>query len=569
MFRNRRVLVFLGCGALLFVCGVGLLATWLLTGAKPGQLSWDAPTFRKSVMSFGYKVYANPQVAEGKYFLSKIVLKNTGGRPIRDLTVSYQIPDYIPWTTPEVASELPPGTSTVKLYYPKFPERITHLANQTTASLEIKLQWREEGGTAKEQVLRDDFTMYGVNEVQYSDLPADDILTWYDQWNLAQFVVCMVTPNDPVVKEYAAAITKRMGGTLAGATQDPDQIVELMKATYDYMRETGMRYASAEGVPVSIGDVRTLVQTVRLPRDVITSNNGLCIELAILWASVLDQLGCQTCIVMRPGHAFTIVIAGDKYYPVECTAITPKAVGQTSDVPFEKAVEMATEDLQKQQYKIFFPVQKYRGEGYASPELPDVDVDKVKGMLVTREREVEESTKIAQAQNQNQNQNQSQPPPHDTQEGTPAQNQPPPAQQGMAQYQNSAGLLTFSYPDSWKVMQPPTQLGITFRVYDPSSLMGMDVVEVPNANSTNEALKAVVRAFARAGSRIRVEDSKKQGDLTVVLGHTSGSSGENEWFGVFRPVRGGVIGVAAGSPASSFQSNRQSLLHLLDSVRFP
>ena len=407
--------------------------------------------------------------------------------------------------------------------------------------------------------------------MQYSDLPADDILTWYDQWNLAQFVVCMVTPNDPIVKEYAAAITKRMGGTLAGATQDPDQIVELMKATYDYMRETGMRYASAEGVPVSIGDARTLVQTVRLPRDVITTNNGLCIELAILWASILDQLGCQTCIVMRPGHAFAIVVAGDKYYPVECTAITPKAVGQTAEVPFEKAMEMALEDLQKQQYKIFFPVQKFRGDGYASPELPDVDVDKVKGMLVSREREAaDEAKNVAQVQNQNQNQNQPPAPPaQDTQEGTPAQNQPPPAEQGMSHFEHSAGLVSFSYPNSWKVLQPPTQLGITFRVYDPSTAMGMDVVEVPRATTANEAIKVVGRAFARTGGRIRVEDSKVQGDLTVVLGHTTGSSGENEWFGVFRPVRGGVIGVAAGSPASNFQSNRQALLKLLDTVRFP
>jgi hypothetical protein len=495
------------------------------------------------------------------------VLKNTGGRPIRDLTVSYQVPDYIPWTTPEVASELPSGTSVVKLYYPKFPERITHLANQTTASLEIKLQWREEGGSTKEQVLRDDFTIYGVNEVQYSDLPADDILTWYDQWNLAQFVVCMVTPNDPIVKEYAAAITKRIGGTLAGATQDPDQIVELMKATYDYMRETGMRYASAEGVPVSIGDARTLVQTVRLPRDVITTNNGLCIELAILWASILDQLGCQTCIVMIPGHAFTVVVAGDKYYPVECTAITPKAVGATADVPFEKAMEIALGNLQKQQYKIFFPVQKFRGDGYASPELPDVEVDKIKQMLASREREAADATKnVAQTQNQ---------PPaprgQDTQEGTsaPAQNQPPPTEQGMSHFEHSAGLVSFSYPDSWKVLQPPTQLGITFRVYDPSTAMGMDVVEVPRATSASEALKVVGRAFARTGGRIRVEDSKMQGDLTVILGHTTGSSGENEWFGVFRPVRGGVIGVAAGSPAANFQSNRQALLKLLDTVRFP
>jgi hypothetical protein len=139
----------------------------------------------------------------------------------------------------------------------------------------------------------------------------------------------------------------------------------------------------------------------------------------------------------------------------------------------------------------------------------------------------------------------------------------------MAHFEHSAGLVSFSYPDSWKVLQPPTQMGITFRVYDPSTAMGMDVVEVPNVNSASEALKAVGRAFARTGSHLRVEDSKKQGDLTVVLGHTTGSGGENEWFGVFRPVRGGVIGVAAGSPASNFQSNRQVLLQLLDTVRFP
>src|ERR1700731_213233 len=563
MFGNRRVLAFLACGVVLFVCGAGLLAFWALSSAKPAKLSWDPPTVRKSLMSFGYKVYANAQVADGKYFLSKLVLKNTGGRPIHGLTVSYQIPDYIPWTTPEVSGDLPPGNSVVELYYPKFSERITRLANQTTATLEIKLQWREEGSGPKEQVLRDDFLIYGVNEVQYSELPADDMLTWYDQWNLAQFVICMVTPNDPIVKEYAAAITKRIGGTLAGATQDPDQIVELMKATDNYMRGTGMRYASPEGVPVSIGDTRTLVQTVRLPRDVITTNNGLCIELAILWASILDQLGCQTCIVMIPGHAFTVVVAGDKYYPVECTAITPKAVGATADVPFEKAMEIALGNLQKQQYKIFFSVQKFRGEGYASPELPDVEVNKIKEMLASREREASDAGKNV-AQNQP-----PAPPAQDTQEGAPAQNQPPSTEQGMSHFEHSAGLVSFSYPDSWKVLQPPTQLGITFRVYDPSTAMGMDVVEVPRATTASEAIKVVGRAFARIGGHIRVEDSKVQGDLTVVLGHTTGSSGENEWFGVFRPVRGGVIGVAAGSPASNFQSNRQALLKLLDTVRFP
>ena len=227
---------------------------------------------------------------------------------------------------------------------------------------------------------------------------------------------------------------------------------------------------------------------------------------------------------------------------------------------------MAMEDLQKQQSKIFFPVQQYRGEGYASPELPDVDVDKVKGMLVSREREATEVAakrvrpKPASGAGYSRGVSRTE---STTGESTSS------CEQGMAHFEHSAGLVSFSYPDSWKVLQPPSQMGITFRVYDPSTAMGMDVVEVPNVSSANEALRAVGRAFARTGSHLRVEDSKKQGDLTVVLGHTTGSGGENEWFGVFRPVRGGVIGVAAGSPASNFQSNRQALLQLLDTVRFP
>jgi hypothetical protein len=556
MFRNLRGLAFLACGALFVVCGAGLLGFWVLTSPKPGALSWDTPTIRKSVMSFGYKVYANQQVADGRYFLSKLVLKNTGGRSIHDLTISYQVPDYIPWTTPEVSGDLPPGTSIVATYYPKFPDRITNLENQTTASLEIKMQWKEEGGSAKEQVLRDDFTIYGVNEVQYSDLPADDILTWYDQWNLAQFIVCMVTPNDPVVKEYAAAITKRMGGTLAGATQDPEQVAELMKATYDYMRETGMRYASAEGVPVTIGDIRTLVQTVRLPRDVIISNNGLCIELAILWASIMDHLGCQAYIVMRPGHAFTVVQVGDKSIPIECTAITPKAVGEKEDVPFEKAVQMAWDDLGKQKYKIFYSVQQYRAQGYSSPELPGVDVDKIKAMFVAREQEAAGANNNVVQNRQPDEQND--------------QNRPPqPAEQGLVQYQDSNNLVSFSYPQSWQSIQPPTQLDVTFRVYDPSTFMGMDVLEIPNVNTSREALSVIQTAFARNGLRLAVDDRKSQGDLTVVLGHTQARSGNTQWFAILHPVRGGVVGVAAGCPSAQFQANRPILLKLLDTVRFP
>jgi hypothetical protein len=101
---------FLRIGAVILVlAGIAMLAAWIFSGAKSGRLAWDPPVVRKTLMSFAYKVYANPEVADGRYFLSKAVLKNTGSGPIRDLAVSYQVPDYIPWTTPEVTNALPAG----------------------------------------------------------------------------------------------------------------------------------------------------------------------------------------------------------------------------------------------------------------------------------------------------------------------------------------------------------------------------------------------------------------------------------------------------------------------------
>jgi hypothetical protein len=491
-------------------------------------------------MSFAYKVYANPEVADGRYFLSKAVLKNTGSGPIRDLAVSYQVPDYIPWTTPEVTNALPAGSTLVKVFYPKFTDKVSRLANKTTATLEIKLQWRErEGGPLKEEVLRDNFTLLGVNEVQYSDLPNEDIATWYDNWTLAQFIVCMVTPNDPVVKEYAAAITERTGGSMAGVTRSPKDVIELMKATYEYMSATGMRYAGAKGVPEKIGGDTKLVQTVRLPRDVITSNNGLCIELAILWASIMDQLGCESYIVMRPGHAFTIVMAEGQMFPIECTAITPKAVGSEDFVPFEQAVKMAAEDFQKQEFKIPYSVRQMQAAGYASPELPDIDIEKIKNILASRNR--------------------SAPPQGQGQSGPAA---------GMEQYAHPYGLISFAYPQNWQMRQAVPQVGNTFCAGDINSQANVQLYEVPNVKDTRTAMNMIVQAIGRLGARVSVEDARTQGNLSFFQGSTTGPGGYFHWLGVFRAMPGGVIGITLGCPEASFEANRALFNQIIGTVHF-
>lgn len=540
---------FLRIGAvILILAGIGMLAAGAFSGASPGKLAWDPPVVRKTLMSFAYKVYANPEVAEGRYFLSKVVLKNTGAGPIRDLAVSYQVPDYIPWTTPEVTNALPAGSTLVQVFYPKFTDKVSRLANQTTVTLEIRLQWRErEGGPLKEEVLRDNFTLLGVNEVQYSDLPNEDIATWYDSWTLAQFTVCMVTPNDPVVKEYAAAITERTGGSMAGATRSPQDVVELMKATYEYMVATGLRYAGAKGVPEKIGGESKLVQTVRLPRDVILSNNGLCIELAILWASIMDQLGCESYIVMLPGHAFTIVMAEGQMFPIECTAITPKAVGSEKFVPFAQAVKMAADEFQKQELKIPYSVRQLQVAGYASPELPDIDIEKIKNILAGRNRSAVRMP---------------------AQTVAPQGQEPSAPAAGLAQYVHPRGLISFGYPQNWQMRQPVPRIGNTFCVSDMNSQASVQLYEVPNVNDPRTAMNLIVQAIGRMGAQVSVEDTEMQGNVYLFQGSTAGPGGYFHWLGVFRAVPGGVIGITIGCPQANFEANRALFNQIIGTVNF-
>jgi hypothetical protein len=554
-------------GALVcMVAGIAMLVMWGLSGGAPARLEIQSVVVRKALMSFGYKVYANPEVADGRYFLGKVVLKNSGGRPVHDLAISYQVPDYIGWTTPEVTKVVPGGSTVVHAYYPKFPASIATLNNQTTATLEIKIQWREAvDGPLKEEVRRDNFAIRGVNEVQYSDLPADEIATWYDQWTTAQFVVCMVTPNDPYVKEFTAEITKRMGGSMAGVTRTPQEVAELMKATYDYMIETGMRYAGAKGVPEKIGDVQTLVQSIRLPRDVIKHNQGLCIELAILWAAVMDQLGCESYIVLRPGHAYTIVVSQGQSFPIECTAITPKAVGSATPVAFAQAVEMAMKDLNEQPLKMLLSVRQYQSDGYASPELPDVDIDKIKAVLNAPDRVRQAAPQVVVVQQGGQ-------PQWNGQTG-PAGPLAPPHQgggalAGIARYDHRAGLVSFSYPQTWQMQPAVAQIGNTFAVGDLTTQAAVQVYEVPNVDDPNTAMSMIAQAIGQFGSQVMVQDSRTQGNVTAIQGITLGPGGQFQWQGVFRTVPGGVIGIVAGAPAQTYEANRAAFNQILGTIQF-
>src|ERR1041385_6841214 len=99
---SRKPLMFTGLA--LAAIGLGLIGYSQFSKSNGNLL---VKVFhQRTLISGAYKAYGNPDAAGGKYWFGKVILENTGRGSVKDIKVSYQIPDFISWTTPDEAPEL-------------------------------------------------------------------------------------------------------------------------------------------------------------------------------------------------------------------------------------------------------------------------------------------------------------------------------------------------------------------------------------------------------------------------------------------------------------------------------
>ena len=576
----RKLLIILGAAAAL--SGLLLLgAAAAHVGVAPAKLTWNPPEFRSALMTFAYKVYGNPKMEDGRHYLSKITFKNAGQRPITDFAISYKLQDYIPWTDPETMPEIPAGFSFAKLYYPRLPAEVTKLRTPTTCALQVKVQWKEDG-QAKSETFRHDVLLRSVNELTYCDLPAGEVESWFDQFDTADFAVAMVTPSDPVVAAYASEITKLAGGTVAGVTGGPREIYRLCGAAYEYMCRTGLRYTGDNGVPANYDDVKTFAQAVRLPRDVIENNNGLCIELAIMWASVLKHLNVEAALVVVPGHCYVIAYSPEmglplnEGIPIECTAITPQAVGSKTPLSFDDAYKMAVEETKKHEEDgriLFLPVSEYQQMGFTPPELPDVDVAKITDLLDRRLTTASRSNPPAPNQNSNA------PLATQPQESEPPAQAPPPEQTLTPQqpgrqtinWTHPVGYVSIDFPANFVSVKPPVNPGnvLLLVAVNPATTLECDVFQVVGTENPGAAWQYVVRSCAKHNIHLKLATSKAGDRGMVYFGGTTNSRGVmRQWIAAGKPVPNGVLFVSAGVDQLAWKTQSNSALALMNNVHF-
>ena len=217
-----------------------------------------------------------------------------------------------------------PGESVVVNCYPSFQDKIIE---KTTSSREQVNIWIT-GSNISDIEQNFAIDIKGRNEFIYSCIPADEIRTSAEYFDNMPLLTCFVTPEDPIIKYYTQKIQEKvLKGEAASVENKETEGVRFMTGIYYATLISHMVYSGTSGVPAKIDDVSSLIQSIRLPREVITGKTGLCIELTLLYASIMMNAGMDPIIYLIPGHAYPGFRMNGNYYAIESTGIGGEGLG--------------------------------------------------------------------------------------------------------------------------------------------------------------------------------------------------------------------------------------------------
>ena len=138
---------------------------------------------------------------------------------------------------------------------------------------------------------------------------------WGQKFSNAQVAARWVTPHDPSVLQLVSEAREfarrgRMAG-YSGATGDSAAIarhvVDQAKAVFQAMRNSGISYVNSLFV---MGSYVGEAQRVRLPSETLRLNVANCMDVSVVFASAMENLGMQPLLILGPGHAIVGVRLG-------------------------------------------------------------------------------------------------------------------------------------------------------------------------------------------------------------------------------------------------------------------
>lgn len=505
------------------------------------------------IMPAAHNVYSNENVLYGMHYLFKAKITNNTDAKLEGLSVSYEIPGLIEWEELEVVGEMLPGQTVSVVCYPKFDQKIAKKTNETVEKTNIKITWK--GADEKDEIEESfDFIITNRNEFVYTSLPKEEISGWGDIMSNAPLLACFVTPNDPIVKYYTQNIQEKvLKGETASVTKTPEEAIRLLAGIYQATIQSGMVYSGTKGIPENTTDVSQFSQHNRLPREVITGNTGLCLELSLLYASVLSNVGLEPIIFLVPGHAYPGFRLNGQYYAIEATGIGGEGIGNISSV--DKAIEAGMKQLGEfinkaqmgtPRYQII-DIRKLHDEGVIPMNLEDDAFlrKKVDDISLSWSNKGKSSNRIApRTQKQNM---------------VASQNNNTRRTNNISRKRSSS---RFAFPNNFQTYKNPVPevSTLSFQSISPNQQVAISVFDVPLSNK-NEALMMIQDELYYAGQSLQYQSNGRD-----IYGSTYAEGTNFVWIGKSKKTNRGYRFITVGALDYNYSNNSSTIDNIYNSI---
>jgi hypothetical protein len=242
-----------------------------------------------------YPVFANyaslQRSGDRTFGVVSVTLSNTS-----EVAMLRRISAEIPgWSDREIQTvEIAAGTTRTLVFAPAFLPRLyqNHEIMAATAHVTIS-----------------DSASNGLYETTVPvRLRSVEDMFWGNGFKYASFIASWVTPHDRLVE---AVLTRAKRFTpdhrLPGyenwktAAQQEQETYREARALFTALQRTGLSYVKSSA---TLGDHKGISERVRMPRVSLAQSSANCIDAAVMYASLFENLGMDASVVIVPGHAY-------------------------------------------------------------------------------------------------------------------------------------------------------------------------------------------------------------------------------------------------------------------------
>lgn len=160
--------------------------------------------------------------------------------------------------------------------------------------------------------------------------------------NLAPFIGHWIYPNDKnglLDKARSAAANFHLDKAFGHRIETLEDVEKHAKAIYDYLSTNGVKYVSQPFTTKTVWASQRVVP----PERVLANKSGNCIDLVVLFSSLLESVGIYSLIFLTPSHAF--IGWGDPISVETMTFLETTLIGRKT---FEEAQEAAKNTFKKE-----------------------------------------------------------------------------------------------------------------------------------------------------------------------------------------------------------------------------